>query len=90
MMRTLKNLKRVLHSITSLNEDKSIFSKTSIDFLGYNISHSLLRPDAERLRPLRTTYSSEQNLSTPSAWIILLLFSGDTQVLSQSLTLDNC
>ena len=37
----------------TLNEDKSVFSKTSIDFLGYNISHGLLRPDSERLRPLR-------------------------------------
>ena len=37
----------------TLNEDKSVFSKTSIDFLGYNISQGLLRPDAERLRSLR-------------------------------------
>ena len=40
------------HNLT-LNEDKSVFSKTTIDFLGYNISQGLLRPDAERLRPLR-------------------------------------
>ena len=40
------------YSLT-LNEDKSAFSKTAIDFLGYNISQGLLRPDAERLRPLR-------------------------------------
>ena len=31
----------------------NIFSKTSIDFLGYNIWEGLLRPDAERLRSLR-------------------------------------
>ena len=37
----------------TLNEDKSVFSKTFIDFLGYNISQGLPRPDAERLRPLR-------------------------------------
>ena len=37
----------------TLNEDKSVFSKTSIDFLSYNISQGLLRPDAECLQPLR-------------------------------------
>ena len=37
----------------TLNEDKSVFSKTSIDFLGYTISQGLLRPDAECLQPLR-------------------------------------
>ena len=37
----------------TLNEDKPVFSKTSIDFFGYNISQGLLRPDAECLQPLR-------------------------------------
>ena len=31
------------------NGDKSVFSETYIDFLGYNTSQGLLRPDAERL-----------------------------------------
>ena len=46
--------------ILTLNEDKSVFSKTSIDFLGYNISQGLLRLDAERLREL-TEFPIPQN-----------------------------
>ena len=50
----LEKFKRITTQYNlTLNEDKSVFSKTSIDFLGYNISQGLLRPDAERLRPLR-------------------------------------
>ena len=41
-----------LHNLT-FNEDKSILSTTSIDFLGYTISQGSLKPDAERLRPLQ-------------------------------------
>ena len=52
-----ENLERLLKITTqyklTLNEDKSVFSKTSIDFLSYDISQGLLRPDAERLQPLR-------------------------------------
>ena len=45
---------------------------TSIDFLGYNISQGLLRPDAERLRPLREL-PIPQNKTSPCR--VLGLFS---------------
>ena len=36
----------------TLNESKSIISVSSIDILGYSVSHNLIKPDAECLRPL--------------------------------------
>ena len=51
------NLKRFFEAVRSqglsLNSDKSILSQTSVNFLGYHISNGILRPDPERLRPLR-------------------------------------
>ena len=40
------------HHLT-FNDDKCEYSKTSIDFLGYTISSGTLRPDPERLCPLK-------------------------------------
>ena len=37
----------------TFNNDKCEFSKATIDFLGYTISNGTLRPDPERLRPLK-------------------------------------
>ncbi|XP_042230007.1 uncharacterized mitochondrial protein AtMg00860-like [Homarus americanus] len=52
-----ENLSRFLEvakkSKFTFNEDKSVFSATSIDLLGYTISHGTLKPDADRLRPLK-------------------------------------
>ena len=41
-----------VHNLT-FNEAKSILSTTSIDFLGYTITHGTIKPDSERLRPLK-------------------------------------
>ena len=41
-----------LHNLT-FNEKKSVISTESIDFLGYTISQGKIKPDAERLRPLK-------------------------------------
>ena len=37
----------------TFNNDKCFYKQTSIDFLGFTISDGIIRPDAERLRPLR-------------------------------------
>ena len=36
----------------TFNESKSIIAKSEIDLLGYHVWHSVIRPDAERLKPL--------------------------------------
>ncbi|GAB1598560.1 hypothetical protein Ahia01_000133100, partial [Argonauta hians] len=41
-----------LHNLT-FNENKSVVSTESIDFLGYTISQGKIKPDAKRLRPLK-------------------------------------
>jgi hypothetical protein len=51
------NLNHLLDVFTSkgitLNPDKSVIAVKSIQFLGYTISHQEIRPDPERLQPLR-------------------------------------
>jgi transposase InsO family protein len=37
----------------TFNQEKSVLSVRSIDFLGYSISHGSLQPDPERLKPLK-------------------------------------
>ena len=37
----------------TFNTDKCVFEKNQIDLLGYRVSHLKIRPDPERLRPLR-------------------------------------
>ena len=44
------------------NNDKCIFSSTSIDLLGYNIKNNEIRPDPARLQPLRDI-PAPQNLT---------------------------
>jgi hypothetical protein len=51
------NLQRFLevakkHNLT-FNENKSIISTNSIDLLGYTVCHGELKPDPERIRPLK-------------------------------------
>ncbi|KAG7164387.1 pol Retrovirus-related Pol polyprotein from transposon-like 16 [Homarus americanus] len=52
-----KNLSRFLKAAKkskfTLNENKSVFSATSIDLLGYTISQGTLKSDTDRLRPLK-------------------------------------
>ena len=36
----------------TFNEEKSVIKKTEIDLLGYRISHGVIKPDPERLKPL--------------------------------------
>ena len=40
------------HNLT-FNESKSVISTNTIDLLWYTISHGQLKPDAERIRPLK-------------------------------------
>ena len=40
------------HQLT-FNEDKCAFSVESVDLLGYTISQGVLRPDPDRMKPLR-------------------------------------
>ena len=51
------NLKEFLEAASrrniTYNEEKSVFSTTCLSILGYRIEGSELRPDPERLRPLR-------------------------------------
>ena len=42
----------LLHNLI-FNEKKSVISTESIDFLGYTISQGKIKPDVERLRPLK-------------------------------------
>ena len=37
----------------TFNNDKCLYKQMSIDFLGFTISDGIIRPDTERLRPLR-------------------------------------
>ena len=43
----------VQRRILTLNESKSIESKTSINVLGYRVGNGVIAPDEERLRPLQ-------------------------------------
>ena len=45
-------LKAAAKSNFTFNESKSIIAKSEIDLLGYRVSHSVIRPDPERLKPL--------------------------------------
>jgi len=51
-----QNLKRFLDAASQLNltfnEAKSVVAVPQIDILGYRVSHGLVKPDPERLRPL--------------------------------------
>ncbi|CAG2212501.1 unnamed protein product [Mytilus edulis] len=52
-----ENLRRFLdvadkHQLT-FNEDKCVYSVESVDLLGYTISQGVLRPDPDRMKPLR-------------------------------------
>ncbi|XP_026317739.1 uncharacterized protein K02A2.6-like [Hyposmocoma kahamanoa] len=51
-----KNLKKFLAAAQkyglTLNKEKSKFSQNSINILGYNIEDNIIKPDADRLRPL--------------------------------------
>ena len=53
---TTTNLKRFLDAASQLNltfnEAKSVVAVPQIDILGYWVSHGLVKPDPERLRPL--------------------------------------
>ena len=50
------NLKALFSAAKSenltFNNSKCVFARTEIDLLGYRISHNLIQPDPERLRPL--------------------------------------
>ena len=37
----------------TLNEDKTISSVSEVSILGYCVSHGVMKPDPERLRPLK-------------------------------------
>ena len=36
----------------TFNDNKCIYDQTEINLLGYRVTHSQIRPDPERLRPL--------------------------------------
>ena len=50
------NLKALFSAAKSenltFNNSKCVFARSEIDLLGYRISHNLIQPDPERLRPL--------------------------------------
>ena len=62
-----ENLKRFMEAASKynleLNSEKSKFSLTTIDILGYRISNGQLQPDPERLRPL-LEYPVPQNIKS--------------------------
>ena len=45
-------LKAAAKNNLTFNESKSIIAKSEIDLLGYRVSHGVIRPDPERLKPL--------------------------------------
>ena len=45
-------LKAAAKSNLTFNDSKSIIAKSEIDLLGYRVSHYVIRPDPERLKPL--------------------------------------
>ena len=47
----------------TFNNSKCAFARTEIDLLGYRISHNLIQPDLERLRPLLELPLPQKNLS---------------------------
>ena len=51
----------------TLNYDKCVFSAKSIDLLGYTIADGAIKPDPERLRPLRELPSPHdlQSMDSP-------------------------
>ena len=52
-----RNLEKLMNAMKdqgfTINEEKCEFNKTGINFLGFNISNGTLRPDPDRLQPLR-------------------------------------
>ena len=48
----LNDLKAAAKNNLTFNESKSIIAKSEIDLLGYRVSHGVIRPDPERLKPL--------------------------------------
>ena len=52
-----ENVKRLLRVLKeknmTLNEDKTISSVSEVSILGYCVSHGVMKPDPERLRPLK-------------------------------------
>ena len=47
-----KFMEAAKHKSLTLNESKSVISASSINILGYCISHNIIQPDADRLQPL--------------------------------------
>ena len=51
-----QNLKALLNVAScegfTLNEKKSVYSATELDWLGYRVSHNTIKPDPARLQPL--------------------------------------
>ena len=45
-------LKAAAKNNLTFNESKSIIAKSEIDLLGYRVSHGVIRPNPERLKPL--------------------------------------
>ena len=52
-------LKAAAKNNLTFNESKSIIAKSEVDLLGYRVSHSVIRPDPERLKP-------QMNLQLPT------------------------
>ena len=57
-------LKAAAKNNMTFNESKSIIAKSEIDLLGYRVSHGVIRPDPERLKPL-------MNLQLPTCKLAL-------------------
>ena len=59
------NLKALFSAAKSenltFNNSKCVFDRTEIDLLGYRISHNLIQPDPERLRPLLDLLLPQKN-----------------------------
>ena len=71
-----RNLNKLKEAIIKynliLNEEKSVYSVREINLLGYNISDGVIRPDPERLRPLK---NMPEPFDQPSLKRIIGMFS---------------
>ena len=70
------NLKALFSAAKSenltFNNSKCVFARTEIDLLGYRISHNLIQPDPERLRPLLHLLLPQKNAELQRVMVCFL------------------
>ena len=75
----------------TFNDSKSIIGVQTIDLFGYQISKGVIRPDPERLAPLRASVvtSIKPEVSKKDNRYVCILFAMDLPLLRQNSTLES-